>query len=243
MTSYFQVGFNRCGTSSIHNFFEANGIPSVHFDGGRLATTMFENLTRGKYILNGYERYRAFTDMELLTHDRYFEAYKLYRAIMAQVPDAKFILNVRDPEKWVMSRLIHSSRPAPINLSEKVTYRGNKIMLGNYYERYRACHGLIDLHEVVAHMRTEWDVHIASVKEAIPKDRLLVFNIESDSPPTLCRFAGLSDSAAVHYRMTNKSDSHTVRYLRGRLPESLVRAIPGPIKRLTVGTLNMISRE
>ena len=95
MTKFFQIGFHRCGTTSIHKFFEANGIPSVHFDRGRLATTMFDNLAQGRYILSGYESYSAFSDMELLTLDRYLEAYKLYRPIMVQVPDAKFILNVR----------------------------------------------------------------------------------------------------------------------------------------------------
>ena len=242
MTKFFQIGFNRCGTTSIHNFFQANGVPSVHYDGGRLATTMFDNLAQGKHILHGYERYSAFTDMEFLTQERFLEAYKLYQPIMEHVPDAKFILNIRDPEKWIVSRLTLSSRQIPINLTEKVVYRGKRILLGNYYEMYEASHGLSGVDEVAAHMRTEWDMHIASAKDAIPVDRLLVFNIESDSPLALCRFAGLDDAAAEHYRMTNRTDSHAVRYLRGRLPESLVSAIPKPIKRMAVGMLNRMGR-
>ena len=108
MTRFFQIGFNRCGTKSIHHFFEANGIPSVHYDGGRLATTMFDNLDQGKFVLQGYEGYNAFTDMEYLTDSRYYEGYKLYGPFMEQVPDAKFILNIRDPDRWIMSRLNHA---------------------------------------------------------------------------------------------------------------------------------------
>ena len=243
MTKFFQIGFNRCGTTSIHSFFEENGISSVHCDRGRLATTMFDNLAQGKHILRGYEEYNAYSDMELLTYDKYFEAYKLYEPIMAQVPDAKFILNIRDPEKWIMSRLIHPSRKLPTNLSENIIYCGKKILPGNYYERYKACHGLSDVNEVVAHMRAEWDMHIASAQDAIPADRLLVFNIESNSPLALCRFAGLDDSAVKHYRITNRSHTYAVRYLRARMPDPLLRAIPKPVKRTTVGMLNMMSRK
>ena len=243
MTKFFQIGFHRCGTRSIHEFFERSGIPSIHFDRGRLATTMFNNLATGKHILYGYEGYRAFTDMELLTQDRFFEAYKLYRSIMEQVPGSKFILNVRNPDKWVMSRLLHDSRNLAINTKETVFFRDKRILLGNYYERYRTCHGLSDVHEVAAHMRAEWDMHIASVKSAIPADRLLVFNIESDSLIALCRFAELDESAAENYQVTNRSDSHAVRFLQRRLPPLLLRAIPGGIKRKSVTLLNMMSRE
>ena len=243
MTKFFQIGFHRCGTTSIHEFFERNGIPSIHFDRGRLATTMFDNLARGQHILCGYERYKAFTDMELLTQDRYFEAYKLYRSIMAQVPESKFILNVRDPDRWIMSRLIHNSRHIPIDLKDMVIFRDKKVLLGNYYELYRACHGLSDVNEVAAHMRAEWGMHIASVKASIPANRLLVFNIESDSPIALCRFARLEDSAAEHYRITHRSDAHAVRYLRRHLPKSLLRDIPRPMKSMAAEMLNMMSRE
>ena len=119
MTRFFQIGFNRCGTTSIHSFFEANGIPSIHYDDGRLATTMFDNLDQGRFILRGYEGYNAFTDMEYLTHSRYYEGYKLYRPIMEQVPDAKFILNVRDPDRWIMSRLIHPAARVVPSVSPK----------------------------------------------------------------------------------------------------------------------------
>ena len=242
MTRFFQIGFNRCGTKSIHHFFEANGIPSVHYDGGRLATTMFDNLDQGKFVLQGYEGYNAFTDMEYLTDSRYYEGYKLYGPFMEQVPDAKFILNIRDPDRWIMSRLNHAAGRLPVSQSEKAVWRGERILTGNYYVKYKKCYGLSDVNEVASHMRREWDMHIALVKDSIPADRLLVFNIESDSPIALCRFAGLGDAAAKHFGVSNRSDAHAVRYLRRRFPQSLLRAIPAPVKRMTVGMLNKMSR-
>ena len=112
-----------------------------------------------------------------------------------------------------------------------------------WYELYRTCHGLSDVNEVAAHMRAEWDMHIASVKSSIPADRLLVFNIESDSPIALCRFAELDESAAENYQVTNRSDSHAVRFLRRRLPQSLLRTVPRPVKKMAAGMLNMMSQE
>ena len=243
MTRFFQIGFHRCGTTSIHQFFEANGIPSIHNDRGRLAATMFDNLARGKSILDGYENYSAFSDMELLTHDRYLEGYKLYPQIMEQVPDSKFILNVRDPDKWIMSRLIHPSSRRPTDLSEQVVYRDRRILTGSLYERYKSCFGLRDVNEVAAHMRTEWNRHIFSVQDAIPSDRLLVFNIESDSPLALARFVGLDDSAARLYRRANRTDAYAVRYLRARLPDQLLKVAPMPVKRMTVRILNLMNRK
>ena len=139
----FQIGFNRCGITSIHSFFQENGISSIHYDRGKLAKTLFDNLAQGKHILRGYEKYDAFTDMEWLTHDKYREGYKLYLPIMAQVPEAKFILNVWHPDKWIMSRLVLSGKQRPSKLSDKVVYGGKIILLGNFYEMHKAFHGLV----------------------------------------------------------------------------------------------------
>ena len=240
MTIFFQIGFNRCGTRAIHNFFGASRIPSVHYDSGSLATTMFDNLDKGRYILEGYKQFRAFSDMELLTHDRYLEAYRLYPQIMDQVPDAKFILNVRDPDRWIISRLNHPQRAPP--LAQKFVYRRKTVLPSIYYEKYKACHGLSDVYDVATHMRAEWDSHIAAVQDTIQANDLLVFNIEKDSPLALCRFVGLGDSAARHYRQANRTDALAVRYLKERLPDPILKLAPKPAKRTTVKFLNSMTR-
>ena len=53
MIRVFRIGFNKCGTKAIHNRLLDLGLKSVHYDQGRLAMTIKQNLDRNKYILNG----------------------------------------------------------------------------------------------------------------------------------------------------------------------------------------------
>ena len=107
----FQIGFNKCGTRTIHQYFCDNGIRSVHWDEGRLAQRMFKNLSDGESLLAGYEEYDVFTDMEFLSESGVFlEGYKLFPFLAAQYPDAVFILNTRDRESWIRSRVSHEAK-------------------------------------------------------------------------------------------------------------------------------------
>ena len=229
---YFQVGFHKCGTKTLHRFFERAGIPSVHNDGGRLALTMAANLRQGRPILTGYERFEAFFAMGFLRPHVHVEMYKQWETIQKQVPGARFILNVRDMDRWVASRLNMASvggfrwgRPSrrfgppwdrpPRGLFERVE---------PFAERYRQHYGLADLDKVVAHWRADWRAHIEAVRAGVPAGRLLVFDIESDSPEALCRFVGLDPSAARHYRHENPG--------LGRLGRAIVRATPRQVQHL-----------
>ena len=88
---YFQIGFMKCGTTSIAAFFNRNGIPCVHYDQGRLGRTMQRNQLRGIPLLTGYDdRYQAFTNMEYFTARDDFAGYKLYPEIMQARLYAKF---------------------------------------------------------------------------------------------------------------------------------------------------------
>jgi hypothetical protein len=62
----FQIGFNKCGTKTLHHYFSRNGVRSVHWDYGRLAQRLFANLASGSKLLAGYEQFDVFTDMEYL---------------------------------------------------------------------------------------------------------------------------------------------------------------------------------
>ena len=104
----FQIGFNRCGTRTLHHYFSRNGLRAVHWDEGRLARRMFANLASGNNLLEGYEQFDVFTDMEYLDDfGTYLEAYKLFPQLAAQYPNAIFILNTRNREAWIRSRLTH----------------------------------------------------------------------------------------------------------------------------------------
>ena len=240
---YFQIGFHKCGTKTLHRFFERSGIAGVHNDGGRLALTMAANLRDGRPVLTGYERFDAFFAMGFLRPHVHLEINKRWETILEQVPQARFILNVRDVDRWVASRLnmapvsgFRWERPSrgfgpdwdrpPRGLVERVE---------PFAERYRRHYGLADLDEVVAHWRADWRRHIEAVRAGVPAERLLVFDIERDSPLALCRFAGLDASAARHYRHENPG--------LGPLGRALVRATPRQVLHLVPRGLRARARR
>lgn len=119
----FLVGHNKSGSRSLHHFFMANGLRSVHFDQGRLAVTMDRNRMLGRPLLEGYERFEAFGDMESIHHGehcpyrssiasvpgRILHAYLWFELLDLQYPDSLFVYNTRPMADWLESRLQHAS--------------------------------------------------------------------------------------------------------------------------------------
>ena len=237
----FQISFNRCGTTSLHRFLVANGMRSIHHDNGRLALQMDANLRQGRHILTGYEQYDAFSDMEFLLPPVHIEAYKFHQQILEQVPDAWFILNMRDVDRWVASRLrLVMDRDARINRAMRAGHWAHSVpkrrgtlwrRRAMYTEYCRQVYELDDMAQVAQRWKSEWNQHIAQVQRDIPADRLLVFDIEADSPIALCRFIGLEDSAAQHYRNANASLNALGRLLDLWTPDTVLRLTPRSVKR------------
>jgi hypothetical protein len=165
----FQIGFNRCGTASIHHYLVANGVRSVHQDEGRLVQRMFANLANGDDLLAGYEEFDAFTDMEFLdSSGTYLEGYKLFPYLAAQYPDAVFILNTREREAWIRSRLAH----------------GRKI---SYAQRAMRHYNVNTIDALTDLWRADWERHHHRVTEffAGKNYRFFVLRIETDLPHLL----------------------------------------------------------
>jgi hypothetical protein len=54
MNSYiFIIGFNKSGTTSIHELFSKNGCASIHWDEGRLAKKSLLNALEGRRFFMG----------------------------------------------------------------------------------------------------------------------------------------------------------------------------------------------
>ena len=106
----FVVGHNKTGTRSIHQFLSRNGFRGVHWDNRRLAESMASNLARGRPLLEGYERYDAFSDMESVVWEtkRLIYAYRWYRLLDRQYPGSLFIYNIRPLTDWLESRFAHA---------------------------------------------------------------------------------------------------------------------------------------
>jgi hypothetical protein len=165
----FQIGFNKCGTKTIHHYLATNKVRSIHWDKGRLAKRIFSNLAEGKNLLLGYDEFDAFTDMEYLDESGlYLAAYKLFPYLAAQYPDAVFILNTRDREAWIRSRLQHGSECS--------------------YPRYQMLHYNVDTVTALAdRWRADWDHHHQRVIEFFEGKpyRFFVCRIETDLPHLL----------------------------------------------------------
>ena len=155
----FVVGHNKTGTRSIHMFFQANGHAGVHWDNRRLAEAMASNHDRGRPLLEGYERYTVFSDMESVAWGSYgafserfvpppgrlIHAYRWFALLDAQYPGSLFVYNVRPVEDWIESRLAHAQ--------------------GRYAEAYRAIlawrsgEERFSLEDLKAHWRGECHEH------------------------------------------------------------------------------------
>ena len=211
-TRYFQIGFQRCGTTSIALFFNRCGIPCVHWDQGRLAKRMRVNLAAGARPLEGYdERYMAFANMDWNAVDDYYDGFKQYAALR-RAYGGRFILNTRPVEHWVRSLL---------------AYKAQREMLAECALRF----GTTDLERVAARWREEWEAHHLRVRAEIPADELLVFDIESDPPERLCDFVGVPRTCARFYTHENARMNLFGRLLAWTVPKAVKRSIPAPLKR------------
>lgn len=105
----FVIGFNKCGTTSLHHFFDANGIKSIHWHRGRISEKIFDNYLLGKPLIQGYEDYDAFSDIEHFDPKLGFRnaGHAFFRKLAIHDESAVFILNFRDKEAWLQSRLNH----------------------------------------------------------------------------------------------------------------------------------------
>lgn len=183
MNKIFQIGFNRCGTTSLYKFFQNSCIDNlkcIHWDNGDIAKTIFNNNSNGIPPLynSKYLRYDFISDMEGNIDNKiyYFAFLDSYKLLDKYYPNSKFILNTRNKKNWINSRLKHYHKK-DINLQKK-TY---------------SCNDIIKLWDY------QWDYHhnnIISYFKNRKKD-LLIFDIETTSAkPIIDFFSELSFSTS-----------------------------------------------
>jgi len=98
----FQIGFNKCATLSLHEFFKKNGHKSVHWDDGKWNSIFHSNHIKLKPLCDGHDDVIFWSDLTYL--QRHFETFAI------QYPDAKFIYNTRPLDDWIKSRHSHYSK-------------------------------------------------------------------------------------------------------------------------------------
>ncbi len=107
MTPYiFFIGFNKTATYSLAKFFKANGYSSIHWDEGKLALKMKENIDRGLMVLTGYdEEYTVYLDLIYESQSLNIEANSFFRELDCDYPESYFVLNTRPLDEWIESRV------------------------------------------------------------------------------------------------------------------------------------------
>lgn len=164
-----QIGFNKCGTRSFQRLFERAGHPVVQhkirkpFRRSRKAAYLIQqNLRAGRRAFAGMEDYVLYAGLIHQTATECFEAIRHFREILRDYPDTILVLNFRDREDWIRSRLGHGR--------------------GELVKRVMRQRGVRTAAEVADLWRREWDEHLADVRAAM-KDRpgqLIEFDLDAD---------------------------------------------------------------
>jgi Sulfotransferase domain len=184
MLDVIGVGFGRTGTLSLKNALETLGFGPCHHMLG-----LFENpaeIPNWKRAGEGrpvdwhdvYAGYRSTVD---------WPGARFWRELLTEFPEAKVILTVRDPESWYESALntIYAAMLPPDpgtdpvftqlrEMSDLVVWQG--VFEGRFSE--------------AAHALKIFEEHNAAVRQEVPADRLLVFEVGDGWEP-LCDHLGV----------------------------------------------------
>ncbi|SFK30324.1 sulfotransferase [Celeribacter marinus] len=180
----FQIGFNKTATTALFWLFINSGHSALHSSGrrARLAghpvvsklhpqLVIHHNICAGRPAVQGLEDFDAHFDMEhdLPNSPIKIENFKFFDRLARDYPRAKFVLNVRECDAWVMSRARHND--------------------GQYLKRSMARLAQSEA-EVLDQWRDEHARHHNAVRAffAAEQDRLLVFDIDRDPIDTLVDF-------------------------------------------------------
>ena len=212
MNRFFQIGFHKCGTTSLAHFFDRCGIPCVHWDRGGWLRGSARTWQTG-----GARRKAASTSVPLPTLSyfagtEWFDGFLLDQALDA-AHGGRFILNTRPVEPWLESVAPHDARRDP------------ELNAAHYPARF----GTTDPAEVALAWRRLWEEHHRRVREDIDPHPLLVFDIESDPPERLCDFIGVDRAMARHWRREHPSLGSAGRNLSRLFPRAVKRALPRPV--------------
>ena len=180
----FLIGFNKCGTTSFHDFFKANGIASVHWRANTLAMALHRNLETGQRLLSGIDSWTAYTDMICIPGTPWdrsnsddaplIEGCRYFRELHRDYPEALFVLNTRDPFAWIKSRLKH-----------------DKGRFAKAYLNALKVEGINSRRELKRRWLQDWYQHHSDVLRyfnAEEASRLLIFHLEETPVKRLTQF-------------------------------------------------------
>lgn len=162
----FGIGISRTGTTSLSKALRRLGYDTIH------APLSIIKRVDGKIVLNekAVMHYEALTDSTVAF---------MYKELDAAFPDAKFILTVRDVERWLLSM----RRVQKVRLIVRMIPKTNQLFREAFGENY--------LYDEAA-MRAKFLKHIQEVTAYFAgRNNLLVMDFAAgDGWEKLCRFLG-----------------------------------------------------
>jgi len=182
----FQIGFPKCGTTSIAKFFNQNNIPAITWKKVQ-DSVMFENLKNNKLPLDGFEKYTVFTDSEFVRTE--------FTLLDQLYPNSKFIFNIRPLQDWINSRL--NGKHAGGNL--------HVISLKSTYRKY---YGIKNDTEFINLCKYEWLYHKSRIENYFvgdKKNKLLTINIEKNPSSKIKEFLPEFNFFNLNFPHSNKS--------------------------------------
>jgi len=200
------VGFNKCGTRSLAQMFRAAGHRVIHHKirdrwpiPRRIGAVMRDNLAAGRKVFDSVEDHTFYCDLMVNDGTATYEGASAFREILRDYPDTILLLNKRDREQWIASRLRHGH--------------------GEFARREMAARSLTSETALTAAWRTEWDSHLAAVR-AFMADRpehYIEFDIDEDTPEGLA-------ARLPRYKLDPR-DFADIGRTRGREMSGLLRRI------------------
>ena len=206
----FGIGLSKTGTSSLASGLERMGLRTVHSDMDRMRGLLAalgeeyrQELDQVVQSVASISEQRRVQIKEKLLGRLSFQgmyddvdaavdapSYLFWRQLYAAYPDARFILTVRDRETWVESA------------REFFRFFFQKLCGGIVPRDTEALHELT--YGTAIPDRATWlaafDRHVAAVQEVIPKDRLLVIDLEKEGGAAMqrvCSFVRPADARGV----------------------------------------------
>lgn len=190
------VGGPRTGTASLKDALEILGFGKCYH-----MEWLFNHQEDLKYWHELYDT--GSTDFDTL-FDGFqssvdFPGYLNYKQLMAKYPDAKFILNDRDPDSWYDSaaETVHSVTPQTIPQKLKML---RKMIFSSRFRRLAQSFKLVEKYLWVGKYKGQFknreqtiDIYKKfneDIKKDIPEEKLLIYNIADGWEP-LCSFLGV----------------------------------------------------
>lgn len=186
---YLGVGLSKTGTTSLSAAMTALGIRTKHWEPDRLSAVI-----GGK---NKVPRFDIYNDCECMTDipHAYF-----YKEIGAAYPSLKYILTVRNEDKWFHSMCKHYA-----GLRHDFTARQMALAVTSLQVIY-GVPSIEDMPACEFLLKKRYRDWNENVRRTIPSDRLLVMNICDgvDGWDSLCRFLNV-DIPAIPFPNENKA--------------------------------------